>query len=128
MRGQRKKRVVHISPDRAVGRLRPVGVHALDGHLDRLHGVAVAVQRHLDDGVEGHVDVRNLVGRCLEEVAEDAAQDGLVGDREDIVLALETLKDGGDAVHDVQVRFALRVAVLEFLAVTEGELAGILSC
>lgn len=108
---------------RAIQRLRPVRVDAFYRHLDRFHVVVVALQSELDDGVQRHVKVGNLLRRGFEEVAQDAAQHGLVGDGEDVGLTLELSEDGYQTVHDVYVGLALGVAVLELLAVTQGQLA-----
>lgn len=71
------------------------------------------------------MDVRDFLGGRLEEVPQDAAQHGLVGDGEDVGFALELREDRNEAIHDVYVRFALGVAVLELLTVTQGKFAGV---
>lgn len=120
MRRQGQQSVVCCSVLRAIQRFCPVGINTLNGHLNRLHVVVVPLQGELDDGVQGDVDVRDFLGGRLEEVPQDAAQHGLVGDGEDVGFALELREDRNEAIHDVYVRFALGVAVLELLTVTQG--------
>ena len=41
----------------------------------------------LDEGVERHLDVGQLRQRLVQEVGQDAAQDGLVGDQNNVLLS-----------------------------------------
>lgn len=72
MRWQSQKRLISGPPLGAIYRLGPVGVDALDRHLDRLHIVAVALQGYLDDGVKRNVDIGHLLDRSLQEVGQNA--------------------------------------------------------
>lgn len=124
MTGNGTQSVAVAPADRAVQRFGSVGVDAVDGHLDGLHGVGVPVQSQLDDGVEGDVDVGDLLEGSLQEVAEDAAEDGLMGDGQDVGLALELSEDRDEAFDHVYVRLALGIAVGEFVGVAERQLFG----
>lgn len=80
--------------------------------MDPFRLVVVRGWDDLDDFVAGKGEVGNVSGGAGEEVAVQDAEDGLVGDDEDIVLfPLELENDGFEA--DGQVVIGLLV-VLEF--------------
>lgn len=58
---------------RTVNRPRSVRIHAFYRHLHSLHDVTIALQGHLDDGVQRNFQIRYLIRGRLEEVAEDAS-------------------------------------------------------
>jgi len=66
-----------VSIGATVGRFGPVGVDAVDGHLDELELVPAVLQGHLDHRVQRDLDVGQLVQRNLGQVGNDAANDGL---------------------------------------------------
>ena len=65
----------------------PVGVHGLHRELDVLHLAPGGHGGDLDEGVERHLDVGQLRQRLVQEVGQDAAQDGLVGDQNNVLLS-----------------------------------------
>lgn len=85
---------------------------------------AVGLGRELDEGVQGHIHPGALGLVLLHEVCVDAAQDGLVGDDEDVLATLELHDDGLETDDDVAVRFAAAVSVVVLVIVAGGEVLG----
>lgn len=79
-----------------------LGVDA--GDVDALGLVLVGGGDDLDDLVAGELEVGNVHGGAVHEVGVEDAQDGLVGDDEEVVLlALELEDDGLEADGEVVV-------------------------
>ena len=89
MRRTRQQRILAAPPDGTIHRFLPIRIDAIDRHLHRLHRVTVSVQRQLNDRVQGHVEVRHLVGGRVQEVTEHAAQYSLMGNCEDVRFAFK---------------------------------------
>ena len=86
----------------------------------------IRTRRELDETVQRNVHPRALILRRAHEVGVDAAQDGLVGDDEDVLAALELHDDGLEADDDVAVGLAAGVAVVVLVGVAGGEVVGVL--
>ena len=69
--------------------LGPVGVWGLDGEPDELCLADVGEGGELDEGVEGHLDVGEVLQGLVQEVGHDTSEDSLVGNQQDIALSLK---------------------------------------
>ena len=86
----------------------------------------IRTRRELDETVQRNVHPRALILRRAHEVGVDAAQDGLVGDDEDVLAALELHDDGLEADDDVAVGLAAGVAVVVLVFVALRKVFGVL--
>jgi len=88
------------SYSRLVG-LGPVGVHRVHPELEHLDLAAVGLGSELDDGVQRHVQVGQLLPVLVVEVGEDAAEHRLVRDHQHVRLALQLHYHRLEAGHQV---------------------------
>ena len=91
--------------------LRPPRRHGGDVSLEPLLLRAICPRRELHERVQRDLHPRALGLREVVEVGEDAADDGLVGDDDDVLASLELHDDWFKADDDVAVGFAASVAV-----------------
>jgi hypothetical protein len=80
----------------AVGGLGPIRVDAVHGHVNEFQDVLTVLHCHLDDGVEGDLDVGQLVERPLGKVGHDATDDSLVGDNQQVFGFVHFRKNFGE--------------------------------
>ena len=93
MEGHRGDGFNDIPVRAAVGRLGPVCVDTVYGNVNEFKNVHPVAQGHLDDGVQGDLDVGELVEGALGEVGHDATDDGLVGDDQQVLRFVHLRKD-----------------------------------
>lgn len=105
-------------------RLFPVRVHAVDVELDEFDLATVCNRCQLYDSVQRHLQVRQLVGRLVEEVREHAAEHGLMRHDQHVALSLQLHHDRLEPHHHVLVGFAARVAISELVLVASLEVVG----
>ena len=67
-------------------------------------------------------DVRQLIGGFVEEIAEDAAHDGLMADDEDVFLPVQLHDDGLQPRDQVLIRFAPRIPIVILILISLGEI------
>ena len=68
--------------------LAPVGVWGFDGEPDELCLAYVGEGGELDEGVEGHLDVGQVLQGLVQEVGHDTAENCLVSHQQHIALSL----------------------------------------
>lgn len=140
--GHRVEGVSVRSLRRAILRLYPVRVDALDAQRNRFYAKVVTVRANNQQRMQRYIDVghrlcRNIVtltgcDLCASsshrtwlatvEVRQNAAQYRLVGHNQNIAVCQQRQHDVIDALQQIQIGFAMRIAVLEFVLVAPGEL------
>ena len=85
MEGNSNAGVCNVPADITVGRSGSEGVHTVHGKSVVLHLHMVLVEAELDDGVEGHLHIGQLLQGEVQEEGQEAAESGLVGDDEQVV-------------------------------------------
>ena len=93
MEGHRSDGFDDVPVRAAVGRLGPVCVDTVYGNMNEFKDVHPVTQGHLDDGVQGDLNVGELVEGALGEVGHDATDDGLVGDDQQVLRFVHLGKD-----------------------------------
>jgi hypothetical protein len=88
----------------------------------------VRARCQLDKRVQRHFHPGTALLRYVHEVGVDAAQDGLVGDDQDVFAALKFHDDGFQADDDVAIRLAAEVAVVVLVFITGLEVGWVLLC
>ena len=68
---------------------RPVSVDGVDVERNHLDLAPVRHRGQLDESVQGHLHVGQLIEGPLGQVAEDAAEHGLVTDDQQVLLSLQ---------------------------------------
>ena len=107
--------------------LGPPGADGGDVGLEPLLLRPVRLGRQLHEGVQGDLHPRALALVQVVEVGEDAADDGLVRDDDDVLAALELHDDGLEADDDVAVALAAAVPVVVLVVVARAEVLGVLA-
>jgi hypothetical protein len=87
---------------------------------------AVGAGGQLEEGVEGNFHPGRLLLGNVHEVGVDAAQNGLVGDDDDVLAALEFHDDGLQADDHVAIRLTAAVAVVVLVFIAGGEVLRVL--
>lgn len=105
--------------------LRPPRTNSRDVGFELLDLRPVGLRGELEEGVQGHLHPGAAVLGQLHEVGQDAAHDGLVGDDDDVLAALEFHDDGLEAEDDVAVGLAAAVAVVVLVVVAGFEVFGV---
>lgn len=106
----------------------PFGPPSADGgnvSLPPLLNRAVRLGGELDQGMQGHVHPGAPRLILLHEVCVDAAQNGLMGDDEDILTALELHDDWLEADNDIAIRLAAAVSIVVLVFVAGSKILGI---
>ena len=85
----------------------------------------ISLGGELDEGMQRHLHPRALLLGDIHVVGVDAAEDGLVGDDDDVLAALELHDDGLEADDDVAVALAAAVAIVVLVVVARFEVLGI---
>ena len=111
-------RLTPFSPPRTDGR---------DVGLEPLLLGPVGLGRQLHERVQRDLHPRTLALVQVVEVGEDAADDGLVGDDDDVLAALELHDDGLEADDDVAVALAAAVPVVVLVVVARAEVLRVLA-
>lgn len=102
----------------------PMSVHAFDVQRNQIQLVFSVDVRQSHDGVQWCVDVGEFVVLLVEQVSQQAANDGLVGDDHDIVFHPQTIQHGSNAFEKIPIRFAFRVTVKELVVVPGSKFSG----
>lgn len=97
------------------------GRYGGDISLEAFLVCAVSTRGEFDEGVQRDLHPGTLLLRDVHEVGVDAAQDGLVGDDDDVLAAFQLHDDRLQTDDDVAVGFAAAVAVVVLVFVAGGE-------
>ena len=91
-----------------------VSVGSLYWEPDELRLAHVGKRGELDQGVQRHLDVRDLSGRLLEEEPKKAPQCRLVRNDHVVVGPVELRKEGCEASTNVEIGFPSRIPGVQF--------------
>ena len=94
MEGNSNAGLFNVPADITVGRSGSEGVHTVHGKFVvlHLHLPLALLEAELDDGVERHLQVGQLLQGAVQQHGQQAAESGLVGDDQEVV-------GGGDRLH-----------------------------